>query len=223
MRRLSTLAAIPLLALALAGPARAQPAAGDETAPKGQAVVVVHVIRIVSARTLMTVGERRALRRQMEDATPEQQRQIWRQKAAELEHRAALRGFIVAELRFRPAGDDEDDSRGQVRRGAGDPGRAEAAVPVSARNLMTREERRTFRHDMENATPEQQAQLWRQEAAELKQRAAPRGFTVAETQFRPDTDDDDDDSGPVRRGIREPAPGESGQGGTLMLRRFVAP
>jgi len=51
---------------------------------------------------------------------------------------------------------------------------------ISGRDLMTPEERRAFRAQMEQATPEQRDALWTQKRADLEQRAAQRGATLAE-------------------------------------------
>ena len=51
---------------------------------------------------------------------------------------------------------------------------------VSARNLMTPEERLSFRGQMQQATPQDRQLLWEQKRAELQERATLRGMAVAE-------------------------------------------
>ena len=57
---------------------------------------------------------------------------------------------------------------------------------VFPRDLMTPEERATFRAQMRQATPEERNALWQQKLAILKQRAAARGVSVAVPAMRPD-------------------------------------
>ncbi len=57
---------------------------------------------------------------------------------------------------------------------------APAQRTINGRDLMTREERSSFRRQMREATPEQRQQLWAQKHAELTQRAAQRGAVLAE-------------------------------------------
>jgi hypothetical protein len=45
---------------------------------------------------------------------------------------------------------------------------------------MTPQERASFRREMQQAAPEQRAQLWQQKRTELAQRAAQRGVVLAE-------------------------------------------
>lgn len=59
-------------------------------------------------------------------------------------------------------------------------GAAPAGRSVAARDLMTPEERASFRAQMERATPEQRRALWAQKREELSQRASARGMTLAE-------------------------------------------
>jgi hypothetical protein len=67
---------------------------------------------------------------------------------------------------------------------AGAGGQAAPQVPaqrtITGRELMTPEERASFRRDMRQAAPEQQDLLWQQKRAELEQRAAQRGMVLAE-------------------------------------------
>jgi len=114
MRRFPALAAGLALsvALALAGPALAQqavPGAGAQAAAPDQ------VRPTVSARDLMTKEERRSFRRQYRQATPEQREQLWAQKKAELEQRAAQRGVVLAE--WNPRSRDDSGERREGRRG----------------------------------------------------------------------------------------------------------
>jgi hypothetical protein len=51
---------------------------------------------------------------------------------------------------------------------------------ISARNLMTPEERASFRGQMQQATPQEQQRLWEQKRTELQERAALRGMALAE-------------------------------------------
>lgn len=101
MKRLSLVSATaPLamcLAMALATPAVAQPAV---TAPAGEAApasTAAPAQRTVRGRDLMTAEERATFRRELRQATPEQQQQLWQQKRAELAQRAAQRGLVLAE------------------------------------------------------------------------------------------------------------------------------
>ncbi len=68
------------------------------------------------------------------------------------------------------------------------PGQAAAANPrqrtVRGRELLTREERRTFRREFMDATPERQVQIWEQIHSRLEHRAAEHGMTVAEPELR---------------------------------------
>ena len=74
---------------------------------------------------------------------------------------------------------------------AGEPAQAAAAAPaqrtVTGRELMTPQERTSFRVDMQQAAPEQRQQLWEQKRAELAQRATQRGAVLAEPGSRPST------------------------------------
>lgn len=76
---------------------------------------------------------------------------------------------------------------------------------VSGRDLMTREERRSFRRQMEAATPEEQQVLWDRTHADLQQRAARRGEVLVEPRSRAGGWDEDHGKG---RGNRA----ESGRG-----------
>ena len=82
-----------------------------------------------------------------------------------------------------------------------------AAAPrtITARELMTREERADFRRELRRATPEQRATLWTQKRAELSQRATARGLVLAEP-------------GPHRGGPGERGEGGRGEGGTALGR-----
>jgi hypothetical protein len=51
---------------------------------------------------------------------------------------------------------------------------------VSARSLMTPEERASFRGQMQQATPQERQLLWEQKRTELQARAAGRGVALAE-------------------------------------------
>ena len=51
---------------------------------------------------------------------------------------------------------------------------------ISARNLMTPEERATFRGQMQQATPQERQLLWAQKRTELQGRATARGMALAE-------------------------------------------
>lgn len=51
---------------------------------------------------------------------------------------------------------------------------------VTGRELMTPEERASFRREMQQAAPEQRDQLWQQKRTELAQRATQRGVLLAE-------------------------------------------
>jgi hypothetical protein len=51
---------------------------------------------------------------------------------------------------------------------------------MSARNLMTPEERASFRGQMQQATPQERQLLWEQKRTELQERAAVRGMALAE-------------------------------------------
>jgi hypothetical protein len=51
---------------------------------------------------------------------------------------------------------------------------------ISARNLMTPEERASFRGQMLQATPQEQQRLWAQKRTELQERASMRGMALAE-------------------------------------------
>ena len=51
---------------------------------------------------------------------------------------------------------------------------------ISARNLMTPEERASFRGQMQQATPQERQLLWEQKRTELQARAASRGMALAE-------------------------------------------
>lgn len=84
-------------------------------------------------------------------------------------------------------------------------GEASEQRTISGRELMTREERRSFRRQMREATPEQRQVLWAQKHAELTQRAAQRGLVLAE-------------AGPRWRGEG----GERGEGGGRMPARAPA-
>ncbi len=75
---------------------------------------------------------------------------------------------------------------------------------VSGRDLMTAEERRSFRRQMQQATPEQRQQLWAQKHAELAQRAAARGLVLAEPGSR-----HGGNGGESQRGGREGSRGEA--------------
>ena len=57
---------------------------------------------------------------------------------------------------------------------------------VLPRDLMTREERATFRAQMLRATPEERTALWRQKLALLEQRATAHGVSLAAPEMRPD-------------------------------------
>ena len=60
---------------------------------------------------------------------------------------------------------------------------AQAAAPaprqVSARELLTPQERSEFRRQIRAAAPEERQRLWAQKRAELEQRAAQRGVVLA--------------------------------------------
>ena len=51
---------------------------------------------------------------------------------------------------------------------------------ISARNLMTPEERASFRGQMQQATTQERQALWEQKRTELQGRAAARGLALAE-------------------------------------------
>lgn len=51
---------------------------------------------------------------------------------------------------------------------------------ISGRDLMTPEERASFRGQMLQATPQEQQRLWAQKRTELQERASTRGMTLAE-------------------------------------------
>ena len=57
---------------------------------------------------------------------------------------------------------------------------------VLPRDLMTWEERATFRAQMLRATPEERTALWRQKFALLQQRATAHGVSLAAPEMRPD-------------------------------------
>ena len=82
---------------------------------------------------------------------------------------------------------------------------------VTGRELMTPEERASFRSQMRQATPEQRQQLWRQKRAELGQRAAQRGLVLAEPGSR-------SGGNAGERGGRE---GGRGEGGSSMMSRMM--
>lgn len=118
MTRLSTIAAIPALAvsLALAGPALAQPAAGQQAGGPPQAAAAAPAQRMVTGRELMTPQERAGFRVDMQQAAPEQRQQLWEQKCAELAQRATQRGAVLAESGSRPgvtAGEGRRSGRGE--------------------------------------------------------------------------------------------------------------
>ena len=131
MNRLHSPTAVAALALclALAAPALAQqaaspqapaPQAADDEAGEGAAEAApARGQRQVSGRELMSPEERRSFRRQMKEATPEEQMRLWQQKHAELEQRAAGRGMVLAEPNSRPGGmgrhERADEGRGEAR------------------------------------------------------------------------------------------------------------
>ena len=133
MRHLRNLAAVATLALTLvlAGPALAQQAAGDQTAASSQGAAAGSAQRTVRGRDLMTAEERSSLRRQMQQATPEQRQQLWGQKRAELEQRAAQRGLVLAEPGSLSGGNAGE--RGEGQRGGRDGGRGEGCCWMMAR------------------------------------------------------------------------------------------
>jgi len=55
-----------------------------------------------------------------------------------------------------------------------------AARTVSGRDLMTRDERASFRREMEQASPEQRQKIWARKHEDLSKRAATRGVVLAE-------------------------------------------
>ena len=87
---------------------------------------------------------------------------------------------------------------------------------VTGRELMTPEERASFRSQMQQATPEQRQQLWGQKRAELGQRAAQRGLVLAEPGSRSGGNAGERSEG--RRGGRE---GGRGEGGSSMMSRMM--
>lgn len=133
MNRLHTLAAISALSLsfgvALAGPAKAQQAAAPAARADNPAQAEAAAPRTVSGRDLMTAEERASFRRDMQQATPEQQQKLWDQKRAELTQRAAERGQVLAEPGSRAgAGAGE---RGEGQRGGRNGGRGESGSMLS--------------------------------------------------------------------------------------------
>ncbi len=96
---------------------------------------------------------------------------------------------------------------------AGATGPAAAATPgqreVSGRELMTPQERRSFRDQMRAATPEQRQLLWAQKRTELEQRATQRGLVLAEAGPRW--------GGRDGKGGRNAAEGNHGEGRGSML------
>ncbi len=118
LKRRSPLAAVPALALALAlalSLALAGPALADQAAPEApaanapadspsQAVAANPGQRAVNGRALLTPDERRTLRREFMQATPEQQLLIWQRVHSQLEQRAAQRRAVLAEPASRPGG-----------------------------------------------------------------------------------------------------------------------
>lgn len=146
MRLLHSPAAVAALALclAVAVPAHAQPAtpqpaaaapAATETDDNGENASAGHHQRRVSGRDLLTREERRNFRRQMEDASPDEQRVLWERKHAELEQRAAQRGVKLNEPDSGRSAKDDDD--GQGRRNAAESGPAEQRAWVVI--LVTRQ------------------------------------------------------------------------------------
>ena len=125
MRHLRNLTAVATLALALAfaGPALAQQAAGNQTVENSQGAATTPAQRTIRGRDLMTAEERSGFRRQMQQATPEQRQQLWGQKRAELQQRAAQRGLVLAEPAALSGGNA--GGRGEDRRGGRDGGRGE--------------------------------------------------------------------------------------------------
>ena len=70
----------------------------------------------------MTREERASFRREMRQAAPEQQDQLWQQKRAELAQRAAQRGMVLAEPGAGPGGDAGEGRRRGRDRGRGEEG-----------------------------------------------------------------------------------------------------
>jgi hypothetical protein len=109
MKRLHTVTAVPAVLLcsilAFAGSALAQQAAAPQAAANGEEAAEAGAQRTVSARELLTPEERRSLRRQFEQATPEQRQQLWAQTRAELAQRASQRGLVLAEPGSRSGGE----------------------------------------------------------------------------------------------------------------------
>lgn len=110
-----------------------------------------------------------------------------------------------------PATPNEGDGGGQAT--AADRGQRQ----VTARDLMTREERSSLRQQMRAATPEARQALWAQKRAELEQRAAQRGLVLAEPGRR---SGGNDGKGPGNRA--ESGRGE-GRGSIVMLVTRVPP
>jgi hypothetical protein len=92
-------------------------------------------------------------------------------------------------------------------------GGAEGAVQgsshrmISARNLMTPEERASFRGQMQQATPQERQLLWAQKRTELQGRATASGMALAEPGARMGQGVSETESPGAGRGI---APAERG-------------
>lgn len=105
----------------------------------------------------------------------------------------------------RPASAGADDA---VAQAAPQPGQRQ----ISGRELMTPEERRNFRRQMQQASPEQRQVLLQQKLAELEQRAAGRIVVLPEPGRRAD--------GNARRDPAEARPGEAGGAVIILLTRL---
>lgn len=130
MKHLHSPTAVPVLALclALAAPALAQQAPTPAAAPAAAGASAApaapdRVQRQVNGRALMTPQERQDFRRQMQEATPDQQQSLWQQKQSELEQRAAQRGMVLAERNSGAGG--KGDERGKSRNNRAEGGRGE--------------------------------------------------------------------------------------------------
>lgn len=131
MKRLSTIAAVPALALslALAAPALAQQAAGPQAGTPALAAPEASGQRMVSGRNLMTAAERASFRSQMQQAAPDQRQRLWDQKRTELAQRATQRGLVLAEPGARPGATAGE--RGEGRPG----GRGDAGGSMMSRMM----------------------------------------------------------------------------------------
>lgn len=85
------------VAVAFAGPALAQPAAGVSAGGGAQEAAAAPAPATVTGRDLLTAEERASFRREMRQAAPEQRQALWEQKRTELAQRASARGLVLAE------------------------------------------------------------------------------------------------------------------------------